>query len=261
MKYFFVLLFVIMILIGFWSVFVEPNLLVVRNITVENPYLRDLKVVFASDFHVKPYEKFRLKQTINLINKQHPDIVLLGGDYVNGHRPGFTLAPEDIAKNLSHIKSKYGTVAVMGNHDGWQGKFKIIKAFEKNGITVLENQNKDFGKFTIAGVKDLQTSTPDIKKAMFGVGSPVILLTHTPDVFPEVPEGVALTLAGHLHGGQIVFPDGRIIAVPSKYGTRYLYGLKKEHGKIMYVTNGIGTSILPIRFNCVPEIVVINFAK
>ena len=255
MKYFLLIIFVLII----WAVVVEPNILVVKKITIKNKDLSGLKVVFASDFHIKPYERYRLRRIIKTINKQNPDVILLGGDYVNGHNPGFTLLPEDIAKELSKLKADYGIYTVLGNHDCWQCRYRITKELSANGIIVLENENKNTGKFTIAGVEDMQTAHPDVKKALAGAKDPVILLTHSPDVFPDVPGNVALTLAGHTHGGQIVPPDGKPIVVPSVYGARYAYGFKKENNKLIYISKGLGSSTIPARFNCFPEIVVINF--
>ena len=104
----------------------------------------------------------------------------------------------------------------------------------------------------------MQTGTPDIKKALIGTNNkPTILLTHTPDIMPEVPYSVNLTLAGHLHGGQI--RTHRAIIVPSKFGTKYANGFLNDNGKKKLTKKGLGTSILPIRFNCFPEIVIIDF--
>jgi predicted MPP superfamily phosphohydrolase len=87
---------------------------------------------------------------------------------------------------------------------------------------------------------------------------PVIVLEHNPDVFPDVPERVALTLAGHTHGGQVALPLlGRPI-VPSRYGQRYAYGLVVEGGRSLFVSPGIGTSILPVRFRVPPEISLVT---
>ena len=83
----------------------------------------------------------------------------------------------------------------------------------------------------------------------------MILLTHNPDIIKSVPKKVNLTLAGHLHGGQVVL--GKPLIVPSKYGTKYAYnyfGVEK-----LFVSRGLGTSILPVRFNALPEIVVVEF--
>ena len=117
------------------------------------------------------------------------------------------------------------------------------------------------GNFTIAGVEDLQTGNPDIEKAIGQNNKDVILLTHSPDIFPQVPNTVTLTLAGHTPGGQIVFWGMEPLLVPSAYGKKYAYGFKQENGKNLYVSKGLGTSILPLRFNCKPEIVVIEIEK
>ena len=88
--------------------------------------------------------------------------------------------------------------------------------------------------------------------------NPVILLSHTPDVFPEVDERIELTLAGHTHGGQVIIPFYGPIYVPSKYGKKYSKGYFEEGNKKMFVTGGIGTSVFPIRFNNFPEIIILN---
>ena len=247
----------ILLIIFIWSVFIEPNILTVRHLTIQDKKLNGLKIVFASDFHIKPYEIYRLKRIIRAINKQKADIVLLGGDYVSGHKKGASMTIDKIAKEFSQIQSKYGAYAVIGNHDGWQGKEEIIKELEKNKIKVLFNSSVCFDKFCVAGVDDIQTGNADIKKALKNTGKPVILVTHSPDIMPEIPYDVSLTLAGHLHGGQIRLPDA--IVVPSVYGKKYANGYLEENGKKIYTSKGLGTSILPVRFNCLPEIAVITF--
>ena len=105
----------------------------------------------------------------------------------------------------------------------------------------------------------MTTRQIDITSTLANTHNPIILLTHSPDIFPKVPNTVNLTLAGHLHGGQVRLPLLGALIVPSTYKNKYVYGLIKENGKKMIVTRGIGNSILNIRINCVPEIVVISF--
>ena len=81
---------------------------------------------------------------------------------------------------------------------------------------------------------------------------------HNPDLFPEVPERVSLTLAGHTHGGQVDMPIAGRLIVPSSFGQRYAYGLVEENGKKLIVPGGIGTSILPVRFRVPPEVVILT---
>jgi len=268
MKNFFV---IICALLFIWSFFIEPNMLAVRTLNLQVQGLKGLKVVFVGDFHIKPYQKKRLSYIVKKINEQRPDLILSIGDFVSGHHPKQSLPIEDIAKEFSKLKPKYGFYAVLGNHDWWQGGERIEKVLEKNGIIVLGNENKVINikgkKLYIAGVEDITTRNIDLVKALKNVQSPSILLTHSPDVFPFVADPgsskitgqVDLTLAGHTHGGQVNIPFIGSLIVPSDYGQKYAQGLIKENGKAMFVTKGIGTSILPIRFNCIPEIVVINF--
>lgn len=258
-------------LLAVWAFLVEPNLLIVNNIDMNIKNLKGLKVVFMGDFHIKPYQKRRLIRIVNEINKQHPDLILCAGDFVSGHKPKQSLPIEDIAKELSILKPKYGFYAVLGNHDWWQGGDNITNVLRKNGIIVLGNENRVIDinnkKLYIAGAEDITTRSIDLAKSLENVSSPTILLTHSPDIFPfitkktnfDLTKNVDLTLAGHLHGGQVSIPFIGPLIIPSSYGSKYAKGLIKENGKLMFVTQGIGTSILNVRFNCVPEIVVINF--
>ena len=90
--------------------------------------------------------------------------------------------------------------------------------------------------------------------------APTILLVHEPDIFPNVPSRVSLTLAGHTHGGQVTFM-GYAPRVPSRYGRRYLYGHIVEDGRSLLVSGGLGCSGLPVRFGRPPEIVVVELGS
>ncbi|HEY6402006.1 MAG TPA: hypothetical protein VI479_11395 [Blastocatellia bacterium] len=108
----------------------------------------------------------------------------------------------------------------------------------------------------IAGIGDKWEGAPDINSALARVpdGATVIAFTHNPDIFPSIPTRVALTIAGHTHGGQVALPIiGRPI-MPSDYGERYAGGHIVEGSKHIFVTTGVGTSILPVRFRVPPEI-------
>lgn len=254
-----------------WAFFIEPNMLVITTLNIPVPELKGLKVVFVSDFHIKPNQKNRLKYVVKKINEQHPDLILSTGDFVSGHDPKQSLPIEEIAPVLSTLESKYGFYSVLGNHDWWQGGEEIEKALENNAVVVLGNENKKIKindkTLYIAGVEDMDTRNIDLAKALKNADKPTILLTHTPDVFPFISDKlnskitgkVNLVLSGHTHGGQFNLPFVGALIVPSSYGNKYAQGLINENGKMMFVTKGIGTSILPVRFNCLPEIVVISF--
>lgn len=271
----------IIILISY-SYFIEPRKLEVNKYIVKNAQVKGIKIVFASDFHIKPYQKKRLENIVRIINNENPDLVLATGDYVCGHTKHSTMPIEGIAKILGNVKTKYGFYTTLGNHDGWYGKEEITNALEKNGIKVLSNTNvlinTDNQKFYIAGVEDLMTGNPNIYKSVKGINineNLVIMLTHTPDMFPKVPKAIKLTFAGHTHGGQIRIPLIGPIFTASKYYNKNSQGWIQEVNsqvikpdltepidlkqKTLFVTRGIGLSILPFRFNCIPEINIIEF--
>lgn len=242
---------------------IEPTTLKINRIKIKDKDLKGLKIVFASDFHIKIYEEKRLQKIVNLINNENPDLILSTGDFFSGYKNKTTLPFEKIINHFKNLKSKYGFYTSLGNHDFYRGNNEVTKALENVGITVLSNNNKSVliedKTIYIAGVEDLKTGHPDVNKALERTEGTTIFLTHSPDVFKNVPENVNLTLAGHLHGGQVRFPIIGAVFCPSEFGTKYAQGYFVEDNKKMVVTSGIGTSKLPIRFLCMPEIVVIEF--
>ena len=284
------ILFIIIILaLAGYSYFIEPRQLELNKYVVQDEQLKGVKIVFAGDFHIKPYQKKRLDKIVEMINSENPDLVVSTGDYVCGHTRHSTMPIEDIAKTLGKVKAKYGFYTSLGNHDGWYDPAEITKALEENGIKVLANKNMTVNikgqKVHIAAIEDYDTGNPEIYKALDGIGAdgngeynePIIMLSHTPDMFPKMPTAITLVLAGHCHGGQIRIPLLGPIFTASRYGDKYTQGWKQEynhellkvdasrpiklrkHTKTLFVTRGIGVSILPLRFNCPPEINVIEF--
>lgn len=256
-----------------WSVLVEPGRLVVRHTAVVSPAWpaghAPLRIAVLTDLHVGSFRNGldRLEEVVSRTNEQAPDLVVLLGDFViHGVAGGRFAAPEPGAKKLGRLRARYGVAAVLGNHDWWYDGERVRAALERTGIRVLENEAVPLGevrqRFWVAGVGDLWTRHPDIPAALSGVpaGDPVILLTHNPDIFPKVPARVVLTLAGHTHGGQVALPLLGRPVVPSRYGQRYAYGLIVEDGRVLFVSSGIGTSIVPVRFRVPPEIAMVTLS-
>ena len=215
-KIFFIVL--ILALVGY-SFFIEPNRLELNKYIIHDEQLKEIKIVFVGDFHIKPHQEKRLNKVVEIINEQQPDIVLSVGDFVSGHEAKMTMPISDIVEQLKNIKAKYGFYTVLGNHDWWIDGEGITDTLTSNGIKVLANSNTKVninGKnIYIAGVEDTTTRLPDIYSALDETKTPVILLTHSPDVFPKVPKEVNLTLAGHVHGGQVRLPILDSLIVPS----------------------------------------------
>lgn len=245
-----------------WAFLIEPKFLEVKKYRVAIVGLRKLRIVFASDLHIRPNQQQRLEDLLKKINELKPDLIFLGGDFVNGHKKSSSMPIEQIAQSLGKLEAKFGTYAVLGNHDWYYDGAQIAAELQKQQIVVLENSNQkldlDGQTLYLAGVGDVITKHSKLKMALDQTAKPLILLSHSPDIFPQVPSSVDLTLAGHTHGGQVVFPFGKALVVPSKYGTRYACGLCEEDGRKMIVGRGIGTSLLPVRFNCRPEILLIE---
>lgn len=238
-------------------------MLLIKKYKIKDAQLKGLRIVFAGDYHIKVCQKKKLQNLIKKINSFNPDIFLSVGDYINGHKLEKSLDLEIIGKEFSNINTKYGKFSVIGNHDWRANEKKVIEVLSKNGFTFLQNRNvkieiNDKTLF-IAGVEDMQRGSTNIQKALENTTPPTILLSHSPDIFPEVPEYVSLTLAGHLHGGQIRLPFIGGIIIPSKFGNKYANGLTEENGRKILTTKGIGTSLFQIRFNCPPEIHIIDF--
>ena len=202
-----------------------------------------------------------IARAVERLNDEAPDVMLLLGDYIDAHPLwGGRVPPEDIARELGALRAPLGVFAVLGNHDWKQAGDEMWRALTGAGIEVLENRSARAGDFHVAGLADLRCRRPDLPTSLAGIppGAPVILLSHDPDVFPYVPDRVALTLSGHLHGGQVAIPVLRRPALPSRYGERYARGHVVEDDRHLYVSSGFGTSGLPLRFLAPPEVVILE---
>jgi len=253
-----------------WAFWLEPASLTVSEERVLLPWAfgQPLKVAILTDLHVgSPFNGIaKVKDTVARTNAAAPDLVCILGDLViQGVVGGHFVAPEPIAAELKSLHAPLGIVAVLGNHDGWFDHDRVQRALEENGIRVLEEEatrlETSGGPLWIAGISDTWTGRHNISVALSAVAdddAPVILLTHNPDVFPDVPDRVSLTLAGHTHGGQVRLPFvGRPI-VPSRFGQRFAAGHIVEGGRHLYVATGIGTSILPVRFRVPPAVTILT---
>jgi uncharacterized protein len=278
-----------------YAVGIEPMLLThVKRYSLTPPNwpagLR-LRVVALADIHAcRPWmTPERIASLVEQANALQPDLTLLLGDYVAGTRLATDWVDSaEWAPALSGLKAPLGVLSILGNHDWWEdlsaqkagaGPTIARKALEAAGIPVMENDvvriEKDGHGVWIAGLADQLALRPgkawnrkrfvglhDLQGTLTKVtdGSPVILLAHEPDIFPEVPKQVSLTLSGHTHGGQVRL-FGYSPLVPSRFGNRYAYGHVIEDDRHLIVSGGLGFSILPIRFGVRPEIVSIELGS
>jgi predicted MPP superfamily phosphohydrolase len=227
--------------------------------------LDGLRVALVSDLHTgAPHVGAeRIARVVRAVNARRPDLVLLLGDYIDPEvRFGSRVAPEAVAERLAALHAPLGVVAVLGNHDWLNDGPRVRATLREHGIPVLENDAIRAGDIWIAGVEDMRFRAPDVEDALRDVpdGAPVILLSHDPDQFPHVPDRVALTVSGHLHGGQVGVPLIRRPFIPSRFGERYARGHVVEDGRHLYVTAGFGTTGWPVRLLAPPEVVILRLS-
>ena len=254
---------------AFW---LEPaSLKVVEERLELNWPAQPLRVAVLTDLHVgSPFNGIaNLRKVVDLTNAARPGIVCILGDLViQGVRGGDFVPPEQIAAELSRLRAEFGVFAVLGNHDNWLDHDRVARALMNNGVRLLEDTAErvmvNLRPLWLSGISDLWTRPHNVAGALAVVpadGTPVIVLTHNPDIFPEIPARVTLTLAGHTHGGQVRLPLIGAPVVPSQFGQRYAAGRVVEGGRTLYVATGVGTSIIPVRFRVPPAITILTLSN
>jgi uncharacterized protein len=252
---------------------IEPNMLVVRRVTILSGDWQGAPLTIAAigDTHVaSPHvDVRRMERIVARINALHPDLVVLLGDYVGSHESRAKRSGRERSQvqggiaTFASLDAPLGVIGVIGNHDVWYGREIIAQAMTEAGVATLWNRNvvveREGGDFVVAGLEDDKTGHPDFAAALDGAPDiDTIIISHSPDPFHDMPDGPALMLAGHSHCGQVTIPFiGRPIT-PLRHGERYVCHRIDENGHILYVTGGIGTSILPVRFLNPPEISLIT---
>ncbi len=268
--------FIGLLLLGY-AYFIEPKRLVIKEISLEVPHwdkeLNGFRVVAVSDIHGGSHTitEERIRNITEQINAQNPDIVVLLGDFVSQlHEEGKSIKErelampiETISENLKGLKDKYVVFAVIGNHDWWYDEKKCRTALESVGFTVLVDETKTFEvknkTVTILGIEDFWKDYNKGLQEIFAKlpkQNNIIGITHNPDTFDRTHDSLAILLAGHTHGGQVNFPYFGAPKIPAN--KEYASGHIVKNGRHLFVTTGIGTSILPIRFRVPPEIAVIT---
>ncbi len=260
----------VVLFLGTWAFWLEPASIRSSEHHLQIPNwpktCSPLRIAVLADLHVgSPFNDIEnLRHIIEVTKRSTPDLILLPGDFViDGVLGGTFVSPEVAAKLIGELDAALGVYAVLGNHDWWLDPARVQTALEAADIAVLEDRSVQviYGEcaFSIVGLSDYWEGPHDVNKAFESVpdGAPTILFTHNPDVFPELPARVTLTIAGHTHGGQVYIPAiGRPI-VPSQYKERFAIGHVIENGRHLFVSSGIGTSILPVRFLVPPEVTVL----
>lgn len=226
---------------------------------------KPVTIALLADIHVAgpdmPPE--RLAEIVAQVNALKPDLVAIAGDLVSEKRTATNVySAAEVVAPLGQLAAPLGVVVVPGNHDHWFNWDELAAELARYPqITVLRNQAVQRGPLVIGGVDDDFTGRADLAATAAamprGVGAR-IMLTHSPDIFPQVPVDVDAVLAGHTHCGQIAWPWGGAPATMSDYGDLYACGVTRQHGKVLVTSAGLGTSLLPVRLFTHPEIWLIT---
>jgi uncharacterized protein len=255
----------------FWAFLIEPNRLVVREqaIRIDNwpREFNGLRIAVLSDIHAGGWfiDDKKLRTIVQRTNQLQPDLIVILGDYMSGNsQTSDRVEPEVFGATLKDFQAPLGVYSVLGNHDWWYSGAKVRRGLEQNGIKVLDDEvaqiNVRGNPLWLVGLADLWTRPQRVEQTVAKVpqGATMIALTHNPDIFPRLPQRVPLLLAGHTHGAQVRFPFIGTVAHSSDFGKKYERGHVFEDNHHLFVTTGIGTSILPLRFGVTPEIVLLT---
>ena len=241
----------------------EANTLTVEKVTI---YLKRLpkeldgfRLVQLSDIHHSPFTSLEhITRTVEVANNLAPDMFVLTGDYVS-HDAEY-IAP--MADAMSKLVSEFGTYACLGNHDHWTDPELVTDLMRGEGITVLNNEGLRFyargAAFWLAGVDDLMAGKTDMRSALNGSeeSEMKLLLAHNPAIVRRAARwGVDLMLSGHTHGGQVKIRDEEKRILPRR---KMSSGLHRRQNTQIYITRGIGTVVVPFRYQCPPEISLIE---
>lgn len=216
----------------------------------------------------------RVRQVVDTANELGSDLTVVLGDFFATHRFITERVPHPVwAAELSGLHAPLGVFSILGNHDWWNDITAVRHALDKVRLPVMQNDAVHLGapgqRFWLAGLGDQIAhrlgrnnfkGVDDLPGTLSRIRTdePVILLAHEPDIFTEVPARVALTIAGHTHGGQICLPYAPPFWVPSAYGSRFAYGHIVESDRHLIVSGGLGCSGVPLRLGVPPEIVRIT---
>lgn len=237
------------------------------------PARQKLSITVIADIHAGGPNMglARIREVVDTAQALQSDLVVILGDYFATHRFITEHVPHAAwAAELGRLKARHGVYAILGNHDWWHDAAGVRAALRQVKIPELKNDAVLLGergsRFWLAGIDDQLAhyvghgsfrGEDDLPGTMAKIKTddPVVLMVHEPDIFTQVPSRVALTLAGHTHGGQIKLPYIPPVWAPSAYGARYAYGHIVEQGRHMIVSGGLGTSKVPVRIGVTPEIV------
>jgi uncharacterized protein len=239
---------------------IEPFNIEITRHQISAPLNSPIKIAHLSDLHTYGIGR-REKKMLAILEQEKPDLIVITGDLISA-ADGY----EGCLEVLKNIHAPLGVWVVVGNHENWTTQ-KMRKTYsnfktyyESAGVNFLFNSSRKIrDDLWLIGLDDEMTGTPDIQTALMGVPENAykICLFHSPAYFDKAAGRCDLFFAGHSHGGQVRVPFLKPLWLPKKCED-YDQGWFEQNGSKMYVSRGIGTSLLPVRFNCRPEIAIIT---
>ncbi|WP_234998392.1 metallophosphoesterase [Salirhabdus sp. Marseille-P4669] len=251
----------------YYAKFLEPSMLKIKEESIYSPKLPEsftgMKIVHFGDTHLGfHYSLNQLEKLVDQINQLNPDIVFFTGDLIDDPKIYPPNQFQTCSEILSAIKAPFGKFWIYGNHDhGGYGTDIIKDVMKLGGFQLLQNEaiemEQNSEKINIGGLDDVMLGRPDLDRTFETTNFDhfTILLCHEPDFADQtIRYPVDVQFSGHSHGGQIQIPlIGYVITPP--FAEKYVEGKHTIGDSLqLYITRGIGTTRLPYRFLCKPEI-------
>jgi predicted MPP superfamily phosphohydrolase len=222
------------------------------------PPLHGLRIGFLTDIHHSATVSAEdVQRAVDLVAAAHPDLIILGGDYVTW---GDRTYVGPVAELLAPLRAPHGVFAILGNHDDDRDMPAALAAKHiqvlKDSRTRLEIGGEGL---ELAGIRFWTRKTSDISRVVSRARDTVLLLAHDPRRLTEAAElDSPAMLSGHTHGGQVVIPGVGAIA-----GRRFpvLQGVASRENTWMFVSRGVGTVYVPVRINCPPEVAIVTLIR
>ncbi len=254
-----------------YSILFGPAQFTIETVHLKLPRLprafAGLRIAQMSDIHMGSWMNLdRFQQVADLVLAQKPDLLLITGDFLFGHN--FNEASrghlKDLITVLSPLAATLPSFAVLGNHDYWTEPEAVREMLRACQITELTNTvftlTRGSENLHLCGVDDVWEGNVRLEDVLSQLSddSAAILLAHEPDFADTsaATEGFDLQVSGHSHGGQVVIPFYGPPFLPY-LGQKYPSGLYKVGDMFQYTNRGVGTGMLPVRFNCPPEITLL----
>ena len=246
---------VVLALLYAWAI--EPYWIEVTHHTVRVPsgveFGAPLKIAHLSDLHTAGLRR-RERKLLELLALEKPDLIVITGDTLAGAG-----TYRETRELLSQLRAPLGIYVVRGNWENWVPPGNEREHYRLAGAQVLVNEGAaPRPDVWLAGVDDPGSGVPNLDAALNGAPASAlrIALFHSPEYFDSIASRVHLAFAGHTHGGQVRFPPLPPLWMPNGSG-RFVAGWYEKDDARMYVSRGVGTSIMPLRFACRPEVAII----